>query len=168
MMSIDLFGKIKVSWTKQDLLEINFVNDVHKDINLNNLYINAGHSIQNMNIGLCQQHRDFPAWALQVKDHFNLNNVTVALHKISPGNYLPIHADLYGNYKRIYNITNENICRVIVFLEDWQPGHMLDINNTIYNSWQAGDYFGWINDTPHAAYNFGLKDRYTLQITGTA
>ena len=130
-MEINLFGKIDVFWKKDDLLKIKFISDVHKDKNLNNVYINAGHSIQNMDIHLCQQHKDFPEWALTVRNQFNFNNITVALHKISPGNYLPIHTDLYGNYKKIYNIKNEDICRVIVFLEDWQPGHMLDIDNTI-------------------------------------
>lgn len=166
-MKNNLFGKIEPTWNKEDLNKLSFVEALHKDQNLNNTYVFAGHNLQNMSIGILQENMVIPNWTLEIKKHFKLNNVTVTIHCLRPGSYLPIHHDLYQTYKKIFNITNENVYRIIVFLEDWQPGHMLDINNKIYNNWSAGDYVGWINDTPHAAYNFGLQNRYTLQITGT-
>jgi hypothetical protein len=152
-------------WTKEDLNNLQFLEDYHKDKSLNETYIAGGHNLENMRIGLLQEHMGVPSWANDVKNNFKLQQMTVTIHKLRPSTYLPIHIDLYGKYKEITGIQN-NICRIIVFLEDWQPGHMLDINNIIYNSWKAGDYVSWTDDTPHAAYNFGLVDRYTLQITG--
>jgi len=51
-------------------------------------------------------------------------------------------------------------------LEDWKPGHYLEVNGKPYVNWQAGDTVEWAYDTPHMAANIGLEDRYTLQITG--
>ena len=165
-MQVVLEGKIEVTWNHNDLTTLVFIEDLHKDKILNDTYVRAGHSIDMMSIGLLQEHMIVPEWALKIKNLFNLNKTTATIHKIGPGHYLPIHRDLYETYKRINSITNEDIYRIIVFLEDWQPGHMLDVNGMIYNNWQAGDYVGWMNDTPHAAYNLGVKDRFTLQITG--
>jgi len=166
MMDIDLYGKIDVTWGRDDLTNLAFVEDLHKDKTLNDTYVSAGHSIDMMSIGLLQEHMIIPDWALEVKDQFNLCKTTATIHRIKPGHYLPIHRDLYKIYKNINSITDEDIYRIIVFLEDWQSGHMLDIDGRIFNSWQAGDYVGWMNDTPHAAYNLGITDRFTLQITG--
>lgn len=161
-----MLGHITPNWSAEDLNKLSFVEDYHKDKFLNETYIAAGHSLDQMRIGLLQEHMGLPEWVKEVKSNFDLRNMTATIHRLRPGNYLPIHVDLYSKYKEITGV-NGNIHRIIVFLEDWQPGHMLDINNTIYNDWKAGDYVGWTDDTPHAAYNLGMSDRYTLQITGT-
>jgi len=54
-----------------------------------------------------------------------------------------------------------------VFLEDWQPGHILEIDGSPISQWHAGDYVIWNYDTPHMAANLGLVPRYTAQITFT-
>lgn len=168
MMTVALKGSITVSWSSSDLASLNFVEDKHKDKALNDIYISAGHSPNMMSIGLLQEHRILPEWALNIRDGFSLRKTAATIHKIKPGHYLPLHHDLYTTYKKINNIIDEDIYRLIVFLEDWKPGHMLDIDGIIYNQWRAGDYVGWTNATLHAAYNLGTEDRYTLQITGIA
>ena len=59
-----------------------------------------------------------------------------------------------------------DIVRATVMLEDWKPGHYLEVNSVPYVNWRAGDTVEWVYDTPHMAANIGLEDRYTLQITG--
>lgn len=164
---MDLLGSIPVTWTKDDLVGLRFIDDYHKDPKLNDLYISAGHDYERMKIGLLQEHMGLPHWAKSVKDNFNLDSMTTTIHRLKPGCYLPIHSDLYGTYRKLHASDGKKIARIIVFLEDWQPGHMLDVEGVVYNQWSAGDHVGWTNDTPHAAYNFGLVNRYTLQITGT-
>jgi nitrite reductase/ring-hydroxylating ferredoxin subunit len=51
-------------------------------------------------------------------------------------------------------------------MEDWKPGHYLEVSGKGFVNWGAGDYFMWKNFCPHAAANIGIEDRYTLQITG--
>ena len=168
MMAVNLSGHVDVTWSSDDLLSLSFIEDHHKDKSLNDVYVAAGHDISMMSIGLLQEHKILPDWALAIKDKFPLRKTTATIHRIRPGHYLPIHHDLYATYKRLNDINSEDIYRIIVFLEDWKPGHMLDVGGEIHNRWSAGDHVGWINDTPHAAYNLGTADRYTLQITGIA
>ena len=163
---IKLSGSIPVTWTRYDLSELTFREDYHKDPTLNDVYIRSGHDIENMKIGLLQEHMGLPEWAKNIRDQFDLDNKTATIHRLTPGKYLPIHSDLYGTYKKLHDWNGRQIARIIVFLEDWQPGHMLDIQGMIYNRWAAGDHVGWLDDTQHAAYNMGTSDRYTLQITG--
>ena len=165
-MTINLEGKIEVTWSDNDLRSLSFIEDHHKDKSLNDIYAASGHSMHHMSIGLLQEHKSLPDWALKIKTKFPLRKASATIHRIKPGHYLPIHHDLYGTYTKLNNISSEDIYRIIVFLEDWKPGHMLDIGGVIYNRWVAGDHVGWLNDTPHAAYNLGTVDRYTLQITG--
>jgi hypothetical protein len=53
-----------------------------------------------------------------------------------------------------------------VLLEDWKPGHYLEVDGVPYVNWKAGQTSEWVYDAPHMAANIGLEDRYTLQITG--
>ena len=53
-----------------------------------------------------------------------------------------------------------------MLLEDWKPGHYLEVNGKPYVNWLAGKTVEWYYDVPHMAANIGLEDRYTLQITG--
>ena len=51
-------------------------------------------------------------------------------------------------------------------MEDWQSGHVFEIEKQPIVEWRAGDYVVWKNDTLHLAANVGKTSRYTLQITG--
>ena len=97
----------------------------------------------------------------------NITNKKYAIHRIRPSWIIPEHRDLYLKYRTNHNIDRvTSITRIVVFLEDWSPGHILQIENKIITPWRAGDWVSWIGDTPHMAANLGSADRYTLQITG--
>jgi len=84
-----------------------------------------------------------------------------------PGTILPLHSDTYARYKQIHQLTSTGkIWRAVIFLEDWQSGHYLEVDNIPVTKWQAGDYVAWNNDVEHLAANMGVTDRYTLQLTG--
>jgi hypothetical protein len=159
-------GNMPVSWDMSDLYELKWQPTHHRDEAVNQRYLQSGHSFEHMVIDICQQDQTLPAWTKAVAAATNLQKHAVALHRMRPGRYLPLHIDLYGAYKQINHITDQTITRVIVFLEDHKPGHMLDIDGNIIGHWRAGDWVSWQDDTLHAAYNMGTDDRYTLQITG--
>lgn len=96
-----------------------------------------------------------------------LDNKFYAVSKMRPGMILPIHSDKYA-YFRSQNTIADNECvrRIIVFLEDWQSGHVSEVDGIPFTLWQQGDWISWTDDTPHMAANLGHTDRYTLQITG--
>jgi hypothetical protein len=64
------------------------------------------------------------------------------------------------------DVNSENVIRCMVMLEDSSPGQILQIKDIAHCKWNAGDCFYWNHDEIHAFYNFGMKDRYAIQITG--
>lgn len=112
-------------------------------------------------------HNDCPAWAQGLAEGLGLDDVGVSLYKMAPGRILPNHSDTYKMYKKVLGIDHNRIFRIIVFLEDWQSGHILEVDKKLVAGWKAGDWIGWRFDTQHLAANLGITDRYTLQITGT-
>lgn len=96
-----------------------------------------------------------------------LLNPLFAIQKMSSGMMLPYHSDEYAYFLRTNpEVDISQVCRVIVFLEDWHPGHISEIDNKSNSNWRAGDWVSWMSRTPHMAANLGYLDRYTLQITG--
>lgn len=94
-------------------------------------------------------------------------NMTFTFYKMQTLEIMPEHSDHYRTYRKVHGAKSSDVVRILVMLEDWKPGHYLEINGTGFVNWIAGDYFVWENDCPHAASNIGVEDRYTLQITGT-
>lgn len=127
----------------------------------------CGHSLEKMTIDVHQiTYNDF--FTQKVKSYFpNLMHIGLSIHRLSPGNYLPIHQDKYGFYSKKHNVVDlNNIQRYIMFLEDSVPGHMLIIKEDCFIKWKSGDIKSWQGEEPHSAINLGMQDRYTLQITG--
>jgi hypothetical protein len=84
------------------------------------------------------------------------------------GTVMPVHQDRYKRYTELFNLEGREhtIRRALVLLEDWRPGHYLEVLGVPYVEWHAGTVVQWDYDAPHMAANIGLEDRYTLQITG--
>jgi hypothetical protein len=107
-----------------------------------------------------------PSWVEKFNNMFGLKNQTYNFYKMSTLEIMPTHTDHFRTYTKLFNAVPNNVCRVLIMLEDWKPGHYLEIADAGYVNWSAGDYFFWQYDVPHAASNIGIEDRYTLQITG--
>jgi hypothetical protein len=87
---------------------------------------------------------------------------------MTSGTVMPVHQDRYVKYISLFDLQGQEhtIRRALVLLEDWQPGHYLEVQDEPIVQWKAGTVVEWIYDTPHMAANIGLEPRYTLQITG--
>lgn len=108
-----------------------------------------------------------PEWTTNIINYLNLKLSGSSYYRMTPGKILPYHRDTYKRYIDYYKILDLNsIHRAIVFLEDWQPGHVFEIDGYPITNYRAGTFVMWNYDTPHLAANLGLNDRYTLQITG--
>jgi hypothetical protein len=98
-----------------------------------------------------------------------LENIAYSDQKLEPGMILPWHTDTYAFFRKNKRIADiNNIMRIIVFLEDWQSGHISEVGTTVNTKYKAGDWISWVGETPHIAANVGHTNRYTLQITGVA
>lgn len=107
-----------------------------------------------------------PKWTTLVANELGLSNPGFTFYKMTTLDIMPVHRDHYNTYVNLFGVNREDIWRAVVFLEDWKPGHYLEIDSTGFVNWLAGDYVIWNNDVPHAASNIGTENRYTLQITG--
>ncbi len=98
----------------------------------------------------------------------NICNITYSFYKMTTVTIMPRHIDYFTAYKKIFGV-EDNIIRILVMLEDWKPGHYLEIDDKGIVNWKAGDFFAWRSHVPHAASNIGEESnpRYTLQITAT-
>lgn len=114
-----------------------------------------------------EKNKSQPEWVDIIEKEFDLESITSCVYCMTPGTIMPEHQDFYKKYRSLYNLSDsKNICRVIVFLEDWKSGHYFEIDKTPIVNWKAGDYISWKNSTIHMAANVGSENRYTLQITG--
>ena len=100
----------------------------------------------------------------------NMEVVTVSSILQPPGNTVPIHRDTFFQIKKRYPNDVRQKVRANIYLEDWKVGHFLtyEIDKEWHNSthWIAGDGFLWDSDHLHLSTNAGMKDKYTLQVSG--
>jgi len=101
-----------------------------------------------------------------LKNIYGLENTGTSFYRMPTGVVLPTHRDTYKKYRQLFDVKVNQIQRIIVFLENWKPGHYFEIAGNPIVSWKRGDYIWWRGDVEHMAANIGLEPRYTLQVTG--
>lgn len=95
-----------------------------------------------------------------------LTRTGLSYYKMMPGDILPYHGDTYARYRAHHSVAIKDIWRVIVFLTDWQPGFLFEMEGRPITQYRAGDFVAWQGGAEHMAGNLGRVPRYTLQITG--
>lgn len=160
------FGNIPVSWIIDDFKNLTYKFD--PDPLVCQEYAEAGHSLEAMNFYNCFE-TSIPFSLDNITKNFNfLSNIRSAVNLFTPGQYIPLHSDKYEKFIKINQLTDFNlVVRIILMLEDNVPGQFLQIGDTVFSSWQAGNWFSWKSSTTHAFYNLSKKNRYALQITGS-
>lgn len=112
-----------------------------------------------------------PSWNHRFIQHYTAQgwqHVGTSYYRMTSGTVMPVHQDRYAKYVSLFDLAGKEslIRRAVVLLEDWRPGHYLEIQGRPLVEWRAGTVVEWTYDTPHMAANVGLEPRYTLQITG--
>jgi len=112
-----------------------------------------------------------PSWNYQFIDYFKAlgwQDIGTSYYRMTSGTVMPVHQDRYVKYAKLFDLEGREhtIRRALILLEDWRPGHYLEVMGRPFVNWKAGTVAEWIYDTPHMAANIGLEPRYTLQITG--
>ena len=85
--------------------------------------------------------------------------------KQPPGNFIPNHRDRYWMFKQEHKV-KKDIIRYCVFLEDWKPGHYMDIEGKPIIKWKRGQFCILKEGIWHRGSNSGIEYKYTAQITG--
>lgn len=158
---------IEPLWNIEEYKSLNYKLDNHKDQGLIKKYVKAGHRETSMTLYNYFEPNPMPDSIEYIKSYFDLDCTSVAINMFMPGQYLPIHCDLYQAYKKHHDLTESQVInRYIVMLEDGIDGQMLTIGNVVYTMWKAGDTFVWKDCDKHTFYNMSIKSRYAAQITG--
>jgi hypothetical protein len=107
---------------------------------------------------------DVPAIFEKLVLWFGMDNCKMRLHVQQPGQVWNLHLDKLEKWNPD---DPSKVMRVMVALNDWEPGHFFSYGNYVHAGWRAGDVhtFDWQN-IPHSTANAGHGPRITLQITG--
>lgn len=165
-------GHVTPIW--RDYKDLNWINEPFNDPVMLKTWQDIGHVYQKYTGLLFDQRNPMPAWVHALEAHIRYEwpsepkNYGVSIYCMKPGTILPYHHDAYVKYKQLHNVTDDSkIYRMLFLMEDWRPGHILEVDGVPFTNWKAGDYAAWQNATPHMAANLGSEDRYTLQVTVT-
>lgn len=105
----------------------------------------------------------------KIKKCCGLDHATVACFRQDPGNTNPWHFDTYSSALKRAGLKDKDlkkIKRYLLFLEDWDWGHILQIGNNVLSNWKAGDLYTWKAGMYHLSSNCGISPKWTCQITG--
>ena len=97
--------------------------------------------------------------------------VTVSSILQPPGNVITLHRDTFFQINKKFPNDLRPKVRANIYLQDWEVGHIIQYRDTS-NEWQTsthwtqGDGYLWDSDILHLGANIGVKDKYTLQISG--
>ena len=108
-------------------------------------------------------------------DYFGLAKIQARCHVQKTGQMFTTHIDPLSRLftgteiadpDAKYDYVND-IVRITIMLQDWQPGQFKQFGNYVFQQWKAGDYYihDWEN-VPHSTANASEHVRVTLQLTG--
>lgn len=169
-------GHVDLSYITPDMLAATKFDECNEVSDSNGLWEELGIDNPPYHTGSTVVHQAFdkscPIWVNKIKNQFDwVTHGTVTLNKLTPGNYIPPHADTLYRFKQYLkdndlDINGSEPVRVNIFLQNKEIGHFLDIANQAVSNYSKGDYVLIRPGVIHTVANLGYTDRYTMQITG--
>lgn len=105
-------------------------------------------------------------WESALVAQLPIDQGIATLTRQDPGQVLPWHVDKFYMLRRLNPDDPRMIIRFLVFFQDWDVGHLLQIGDEILYKWKRGDVYAWVQDTHHVAANIGLTPKWTCNVTG--
>lgn len=100
----------------------------------------------------------------QFLDLLNVDNGSISLICLEPGQVIPVHTDNFYKLRQEYNVSIEYCIRYLIFLEDWQFGHVVEFDELIITKWRKGDVWKFDSSSPHYAANSSQVNFVTCQV----
>ena len=100
----------------------------------------------------------------KMTDYWRLKRCRTRIHTQFPGQTFPMHIDKLWHR---YPAAPHKVTRLVVTLQDYEPGQVMVYGNYVYTNWRAGDVhiFDTLN-VPHSAVNMSRSPRIIFVITG--
>jgi hypothetical protein len=150
-----------------DYKNFDYINKPFNDQKMIETWKSLGHNYERYTGLMRDQSQQLPDWCFNVLEQIPFQNSSITLYCMLPGTIMPEHNDTFIKYRELMNLDkDDNVGRVVIFLEDWKSGHYFEIDETPIVNWKKGDYVLWENNTSHMAANLGKENRYTMQVTG--
>jgi len=99
----------------------------------------------------------------KMAEYWKLKRCRTRVHTQMPGQTFPMHIDKLWHR---YPAAPHKITRMIVHLQDYEPGQLMQYGNYIHTGWRAGDVhiFDTLN-TPHSTVNMSRVPRTIFVLT---
>lgn len=107
-----------------------------------------------------------PTWAKDIERVFGLFDQGLKFIRLSQYDVIPPHVPSITDYCIENKADPDDVMISILMLEDWQAGHLLEINGIPHTNWKKGDWFKFWADTKLSYANVGKKKMYMLQLVG--
>jgi hypothetical protein len=163
-------GRIPVRWTVEEIDGLDWVREDFNDPQMAQAWLAQYGAIARTGYQADYRSRQLSCNDSIVADlalaGMPLDKTGLSYYKMMPGDILPYHGDTYARYRAYHSVEIDQIWRVIVFLQDWQPGFLFEMEGWPITQYRAGDWVAWQGGAEHMAGNLGRVPRYTLQITG--
>ena len=163
-------GFIKSFWSKASYTKLNYERKPFNNQKDLVKWNRQGYTHKYFTGMLCDMNSMHPTYVNDITSWFSrtyhAKNIGVSFYKMPTGVILPTHKDTFKKYRNLFNCNLKDCMRVIIFLDDWYPGHFFEIDGNSITNYKKGDFIFWQGSTPHMAANIGLETRYTMQITG--
>lgn len=105
-----------------------------------------------------------PCWPM-FYEKLNVPEGSVCWLTLEPREIVPVHQDGFYMVKTKKNVRTEDCIRYLIMLEDWKPGHMVQLDDWALTDWKAGDVWYFDSTVPHWAANCGSENFYTCQVS---
>lgn len=114
----------------------------------------------------------------EIGEKLGIDIVTVSSILQPPGNTITMHRDTFFKIKKDHSDDKRTLVRANIFMEAWEPGHLIQYEDIFSpkkarndrwktaDHWKAGEGYLWDSKVLHLSTNAGLKDKYTMQISG--
>lgn len=100
----------------------------------------------------------------KLADYWCLGRCRTRVHVQFPGQMFPTHVDkLWHRYPQ----DPSKLIRIVIMLNDYEPGQLMVYGNSVLTQWRAGDVhcFDTLN-VPHSTANMSRTPRVSLIVTG--
>lgn len=146
--------------------QVHELTDIHEEYGLGETYTAENTTIQQL--WYTDKQVDF----IELGRQTGMEVVTISSILQPPGNTIALHRDTFFQINKRYPDDKRLKVRANIYLEDWKVGHMLQYKSEELNqwvtsdNWKAGDGYIWDSKPLHLSANAGMKDKFTLQISG--
>jgi hypothetical protein len=114
----------------------------------------------------CQQPQIHMSWEKRVIDQLPMSLAVNCPLLQKPGQINPWHRDRYYYFKKNHPEVSDYVIRFLIFLRDWQIGHIVQAGNSVITHWKAGDVILFHPTRFHLSGNIGINNKWTSNATG--